>query len=72
VNISAEVILGVVTGLGALLSGAVAKMWLAFTGELKDCKEDRKALHMKTETLHSQITDISTAVGRLEGRLGQE
>lgn len=47
-------------------------MWLAFTGELKDCKEDRKALHVKTETLHSQITEISTAVGKLQGRLGQE
>ena len=71
-NISVEVILGVVTGLGALLSGAVAKMWLAFTGELKDCKEDRKALHVKTEHLHSQITEISTAVGKLQGRLSQE
>jgi len=71
-NISAEVILGVVTGLVTLLSGAVAKMWLAFTGELKDCNDDRKALHVKTETLHSQITEISTAVGKLQGRLGQE
>jgi len=47
-------------------------MWFAFTGEMKDCKEDRKALHVKTEYLHSQITEISTAVGKLQGRLGQE
>jgi len=72
VNVSAEIILGIVTCLCGLLSGAVAKMWLAFTGELKDCNDDRKALHVKTEHLHSQITEISTAVGKLQGRLGQE
>lgn len=71
-NASAEMILGIVTCLSGLLSGAVAKMWVAFTGELQDCKEDRKALHVKTEILHSQITEISTAVGRLEGRLNNE
>ena len=66
-NISAEIILGIVTALGGLLSGAVAKMWLWFTGELKECKEDRKALHSRVEDLHSTITEISTAVGRLQG-----
>lgn len=68
VNISAEIILGVVTALGGLLSGAVAKMWIWFTGELKECKEDRKALHHRVEDLHNNITQISMAVGRLEGR----
>lgn len=67
-NISAETVLAAVAALGALLSGAVAKMWLAFTVELKDCKDDRKALHLKTESLHVQLVKVSTAVGRLEGR----
>ena len=44
-------------------------MWLAFNVELKDCKEDRKALHVRTEELHNKIADVSLAVGRMEGRL---
>ena len=40
----AETVLGVVTGLGAILSGAVGKMGVAFTTELKDCIEDRTVL----------------------------
>ena len=68
-NISAEIVLSIITGLGAVLTGAVAKMWVAFTSELKDCKEDRRALHTKTEDLHGKVTEVSTAVGRLEGRL---
>ena len=71
-NISAEVILGIITGLGAVLTGAVGKMWLWFTSELKDCKEDRDTLHDRIETMHASITEISTSVGRLEGRLGNE
>lgn len=66
-NISAEVILGFVTALGAILTGAVTKMWLAFTGELKDCKEDRNALHVKVDSLHERFAEVSTIVGRLEG-----
>jgi hypothetical protein len=72
VNFSAEVILGIISALGAILTGAVGKMWLWFTGELKECKEDRKALHLRTEDLHEKITEISTAVGRLEGKLSRD
>lgn len=68
-NVSAEVILGIVTTLGAVLSGAVAKMWIWFTGELKECKEDRNNLHARLEDMHTNIAEISTTVGRLEGRL---
>lgn len=66
-NISSEVVLGIVTALGAGLTAAVGKMWLAFTGELKDCKEDREKLHGKIENLNGRIIEVSTAVGRLEG-----
>ncbi len=66
-NISSEVVLGIVAALGTGLTAAVGKMWLAFTGELKDCKEDRKELHGKVESLHSRIIEVSMAVGRLEG-----
>jgi hypothetical protein len=72
VNISAEVILGIITALGAILSGAVGKMWIWFTAELRECKDDRKNLHDRLETMHSNITEISTTVGRLEGRLSDE
>ena len=71
-NISAEIILGIVTTLGGLLSAAVAKMWVWFTSELKDCKEDREKLHVKVEALHGNIVEISTAVGRLEGKMGKQ
>ena len=69
VNISAEIILGIITTLGAVLSGAVAKMWVWFTAELRECKDDRKNLHDRVEVMHNNIAEISTTVGRLEGRL---
>ena len=69
VNISAEIILGIITALGAVLSGAVAKMWLWFTMELRECKDDRKSLNDRVEQMHQNIAEISTTVGRLEGRL---
>ncbi len=72
VNISAEVILGVITALGAVLSGAVGKMWIWFTQELKECKEDRSHLHDRIQTMHENIAEISTTVGRLEGRLSDD
>jgi len=65
VNLSAEIILTIVSAFGALLTGAVGKMWIWFTAELKECKDDR-------EELHGKITDISLAVGRLEGKLGRD
>jgi hypothetical protein len=68
-NISAEVILGVITALGAVLSGAVGKMWVWFNAELRECKDDRKSLNERVETMHANIAEISTTVGRLEGRL---
>ena len=72
VNISAEVILGIITTLGAVLSGAVAKMWVWFTAELRECKDDRKNLHDRVEVMHNNIAEISTTVGRLEGRLSDD
>lgn len=72
VNISAEVILGVITALGAVLSGAVGKMWIWFTQELRECKDDRKNLHDRVEVMHANIAEISTTVGRLEGRLSDD
>ena len=68
-NISAEIFLGVITALGAILSGAVGKMWLWFTAELRECKDDRKSLNDRVEAMHKNIAEISTTVGRLEGRL---
>ncbi len=68
-SVSMETIQWLIAAAGAVLSGAVAKMWLAFNVELKDCKEDRKALHLRTEALHNKIADVSLAVGRMEGRL---
>jgi len=66
-NISAEMILGVIS----VLTAAVGTMWLAFTSELKECKEDRKTLHARTESLHIKMADVSMAVGRMEGRLAE-
>ena len=68
-NISAEIILGVITALGAILSGAVGKMWVWFNAELRECKDDRKSLNDRVEVMHRNIAEISTTVGRLEGRL---
>jgi len=70
VNISSEVILGVVTAAGAILSGAVAKMWIWFTGELKECKEERKDLYKRVEEMHGQVTEVSTKVALLEQHVG--
>ncbi len=66
---SAETILGVITGLGAILTGAVGKMWVAFTAELKDCKEDRNNLHKKVDELHDYTVNVASKLGRLEGLL---
>jgi hypothetical protein len=71
-NISAEIILGVITTLGAVLSGAVGKMWIWFTAELRECKDDRKSLNERVEQMHQNIAEISTTVGRLEGRLSDD
>ena len=71
-NISAEVIPGIITALGAVLSGAVGKMWIWFTAELRECKDDRKNLHDRVEVMHANIAEISTTVGRLEGRLSDD
>ena len=71
-NISAEVILGIITALGAVLSGAVGKMWIWFTAELRECKDDRKSLNDRVEAMHQNIAEISTTVGRLEGRLSDD
>lgn len=65
----AEAVLGIVTGLGAILSGAVGKMWVAFTAELKDCKEDRNELHQKVDQLHDYTVSVASKLGRLEGLL---
>lgn len=66
-ELGAETVLGIVTGLGAILSGAVGKMWVAFTAELKDCKEDRNKLHQKVDDLHDYTVTVATKLGRLEG-----
>ena len=71
-NISAEVILGIITALGAVLSGAVGKMWVWFNAELRECKDDRSHLHDRIQTMHQNIAEISTTVGRLEGRLSDD
>ena len=68
-ELGAETVLGIVTGLGAILSGAVGKMWVAFTAELKDCKEDRKELHSKVDHLHDYTVNVASKLGRLEGLL---
>jgi hypothetical protein len=65
VNLSAEIILAFIASFGALLTGAVGKMWIWFTAELKECTDDR-------EELHGKITNISLAVGRLEGKLSRD
>lgn len=64
-----NIFLGLIATAGAGLSGAVVKMWTLFHQELKECKDDRKALHDKTDDLHEKLTEISTTVGRLEGQL---
>ena len=66
-ELGAETVLGVVTALGAVLSGAVGKMWVAFTSELKDCKEDRNKLHQKVDDLHDYTVNVASKLGRLEG-----
>lgn len=68
-NISMEAIQWAIAAVGTVLTGAVGKMWLAFNAELKDCKEDRKKLHGRTEELHNKLADVSLTVGRMEGRL---
>lgn len=68
-ELGAETVLGIVTGLGAILSGAVGKMWVAFTAELKDCKEDRNELHQKVDLLHDYTVNVASKLGRLEGLL---
>ena len=69
VNISAEIVLGLLTVSGGILSAAVAKMWLWFTGELQECKNERKELYGRTEVMHGQIVAISVEVSELKSKL---
>lgn len=71
-ELSAETVLATVTGLGALLSGAVARMWVAFTSELKDCKKDRRGLHVKVDELHTYIVGVASKLGKVEGLLQEK
>lgn len=71
-NISAEIVLGVLTAAGAVLSGAVAKMWVWFTAELKECKTERKELYARTEVMHGKIMEVSTKVTLLEQQIGNK
>lgn len=61
--------LGIVTGLGALLSGAVAKMWLWIDKRIQDCEADRTSLHATITTMSGELQDISRTVGHMEGQL---
>jgi len=71
-NISSEVILGLMTTGGAVLAAAVARMWVWFTEELKECKGDRKELHGKIDVMHGRIAEISQTVGRLSGKIDEQ
>lgn len=68
-NISAEIVLGLLTVSGGILSAAVAKMWLWFTGEFEECKKERKELYGRTEVMHGQIVAISVEVSELKNKL---
>lgn len=71
-NVTSEMMmagLAALTAAGGVLTGAVAKMWLFFRGELSQCQKDRTDLYAKTDEMHAQITEISKQVGRLEGRM---
>lgn len=37
-----------------------------FRKELDDCKSDRKALFQRVEELHTQVSELSMRVGRVE------
>lgn len=63
-------VIGLVVLAGGGLSGAVAVMWKTFTGELKDCKDDRTKLFAKTDELHGKVNALSESVGEMRGRLG--
>lgn len=68
-GVDTNVLIAIVTAAGGILTGAVTKMWVMFTNELKDCKEDRKQLHVRTEEMHDKIAEISSSVGHLKGQL---
>jgi hypothetical protein len=44
-------------------------MWIWFTGELKECKTERKELYGRTEIMHGQIMAISVEVAELKNKL---
>jgi hypothetical protein len=62
-------LLGLITTAGAVLSGAVAKLWGWVAKQIADCEADRIVLHGRIETLHDEIVLISKNVGRMEGHL---
>ena len=78
-NVSSEIILGLMTTGGAVLAAAVARMWVWFTEELKECKGDRRELHGKLDVtrgkldvMHGRIAEISQTVGRLSGKIDEQ
>ena len=70
-NISAEIILGVITALGAILSGAVGKMWVWFNAELRECKDDRKSLNDRVEVMHRNIEELMKRGETLESLMAR-
>ncbi len=72
---SNEVILGLIgllTVAGGILSGAVAKMWIWFTAELKECKTERKELYSLTSEMNGKLGEVTTKVSYLENQIGNK
>ena len=72
VNISSEVLLGLMTAGGAVLAAAVGRLWFFFTAELTECKTDRRELHGKLDIMHGRIAEISVTVGRMQGQMDKD
>lgn len=66
-NLTPEVLLGVITAVGGVLTGAITALARVVFAELTDCKQDRVKLNEKTDGLNNKLVDLSQEVGRMQG-----
>ena len=61
--------MALITTAGAVLTGAVAKLWAWIDKRIADCEKDRTVLHEKVNTLNGDVLTISTTMVRMEEHL---
>lgn len=66
-NLTPEVLLGIITSIGVTLSGAITVLAKLMLTELTECKTDRKSLTAKTDVMSVKQVELAQEIGRMRG-----